>query len=317
MQHEIRVVEKLTFVTKLSVVPQWTQGQDGRVSEYLFVLFLERVWHLCKRERASSSTLEGAHNTALLVQELRKQLQDRHGFAADATSASTVCSDTPNVLETLVQFEQTATRAKTTNKFEECDKKWTIARSSLSGRKTSSLCCRNKVSSSGRSGYHSGLSRPCPCPSPVCGIVCRVRRNGPLKWMNTGDLVITGCVNFGDPGNGTSCEKKFNLSHRKCQDYRGTRFYTGDTVLVIKRWLNRVEEDVWTPGVDTSRPPVSMLTLTHHGHLCLCWWTPASCVTLVSNSRTWFLQHLSQLHEVACGHEERDSEVLRSWDLVK
>ena len=48
--------------------------------------------------------------------------------------------------------------------------------------------------------------------------------------------------------------------------YRGTRFYNKDCALVIKRWLNRVEEDAsgltfqeWTPDVDTSRPPVAML----------------------------------------------------------
>ena len=71
---------------------------------------------------------------------------------------------------------------------------------------------------------------------------------------------------FGDAGNGTSCEKQFNLDHRKCQDYRGTRFYNEDSALVIMRWLNRVEEDAsgltfqeWTPDVDTSRPPVAML----------------------------------------------------------
>ena len=71
---------------------------------------------------------------------------------------------------------------------------------------------------------------------------------------------------FGDAGNGTSCEKEFNLSHRTWEDYRGTRFYKGDCALVIKRWLNRVEEDVsgltfqeWTPDVDTSRTPVAML----------------------------------------------------------
>ncbi len=27
---------------------------------------------------------------------------------------------------------------------------------------------------------------------------------------------------FGDAGNGTSCERQFNLDHRKCEDYRGT-----------------------------------------------------------------------------------------------
>ena len=60
--------------------------------------------------------------------------------------------------------------------------------------------------------------------------------------------------------------RQFNLDHRKCEDYRGTRFYNKDSGLVIKRWLNRVEEDAsgltfqeWTPDVDTSRPPVSML----------------------------------------------------------
>ncbi len=48
---------------------------------------------------------------------------------------------------------------------------------------------------------------------------------------------------FGDAGNGTSCVKQFNLEHRKWEDYRGTRFYNKDCALVIKRWLNRVEED--------------------------------------------------------------------------
>jgi hypothetical protein len=52
--------------------------------------------------------------------------------------------------------------------------------------------------------------------------VSRLGRNGPLKRIHTGDL---------------------NLSHRKWEDYRGTRFYTGDSALVIKWWLNRVEED--------------------------------------------------------------------------
>ena len=60
--------------------------------------------------------------------------------------------------------------------------------------------------------------------------------------------------------------KQFNLEHRKWEDYRGTRFYNKDCALVIKRWLNRVEEDAsgltfqeWTPDVDTSRTPVAML----------------------------------------------------------
>jgi hypothetical protein len=42
------------------------------------------------------------------------------------------------------------------------------------------------------------------------------------------------------------------------EDYRGTRFNNKDSPVVIKRWLNRVEEDAsglpfqeWTPDVDT------------------------------------------------------------------
>ncbi len=61
----------------------------------------------------------------------------------------------------------------------------------------------------------------CPWRSPVCGVVCRLGRNGPLK----------------------DCEKQFNLDHHQCEDYRGTRVYNEDSALVIKRWLNRVEED--------------------------------------------------------------------------
>ena len=50
------------------------------------------------------------------------------------------------------------------------------------------------------------------------------------------------------------------------EDYRDTRFYNKDGVLVIKWWLNRVEEDEsgitfqeWTPDVETSRTPVDIL----------------------------------------------------------
>ncbi len=105
---------------------------------------------------------------------------------------------------------------------------------------------------------------------------------------------------FGDAGNDTSCERQFNLDHRKCEDYRGTLFYNKDSALVIKRCLNRVEEDAsgltfqeWTPDVDTSRSPVAML--------------------INSSELKCFLQHLRQL--LACTREERDYEVLRSWVL--
>jgi hypothetical protein len=71
---------------------------------------------------------------------------------------------------------------------------------------------------------------------------------------------------FGDAGDDTSCERQFNLGHHQYEDYRGTRFYIKDSVLVIKGWLNRVEEDEsgltfleWTSDVDTSRSPTAML----------------------------------------------------------
>jgi hypothetical protein len=103
------------------------------------------------------------------------------------------------------------------------------------------------------------------------------------------------------PGNCTSCEKEFNLSHHTWEDYRGTRFYKQD----------RVEDDAsgltfqeWTPDVDTSRPPVAMIINSSE--------LRAAGFKL---KEVLPLQHLRQLHVVACGHEERDCEVLRAWAL--
>jgi hypothetical protein len=58
------------------------------------------------------------------LQELLKQLQDRHvdcaeavaKKAADAASAATVNPDTPNVLQAMMKLEQAKARAKTANK---------------------------------------------------------------------------------------------------------------------------------------------------------------------------------------------------------
>jgi hypothetical protein len=73
---------------------------------------------------------------------------------------------------------------------------------------------------------------------------------------------------FGDAGNGTSCERQFNLGHRQCEDYRGTRFYNKDSALVIKRWLNDSTE--WRRIRQDSRSKSGRRTLTHHDHLSLC-----------------------------------------------
>jgi len=75
---------------------------------------------------------------------------------------------------------------------------------------------------------------------------------------------------FGDAGDGTSCEKKVQLDTPRlgASDYKGTRFYNGQQALVVKRWLNRVEEDAsgltfeeWNPTLDAdaSQPSVAML----------------------------------------------------------
>jgi hypothetical protein len=115
---------------------------------------------------------------------------------------------------------------------------------------------------------------------------------------------------FGDAGNVTSCAKQFNLSHHTWEDYMGKRFYKGDCALVIKRWLNRVEEDEsgltfeeWTPDVNTSRTHVAMLINSSE--------LRGAGFKLNGD----FFQHLRQLHVVTCGHEERDCEVLRTWTL--
>jgi hypothetical protein len=74
---------------------------------------------------------------------------------------------------------------------------------------------------------------------------------------------------------------------------RGTRFYNQDSALVIKRWLNRVEDDAsgltfqeWTPDVDTSRPPVTMMI--NSSDLCAAGFKPA-----LETVAPWWLAHKS------------------------
>jgi len=73
---------------------------------------------------------------------------------------------------------------------------------------------------------------------------------------------------FEDAGDGTSCENEFNLQARKWEDYKGTRFYDGEHAVVIKRWLNRVDEIASgltfgegdpTENVESSQMPVAMI----------------------------------------------------------
>ncbi len=188
-------------------------------------------------------------------------------------------------LQQLLQAKRTRTHDTTANDHEECDKKSSDDMDLADHRREATRIQNRRSIPLGSRGE---------VPTPQEG------KAGPLSilawglWdgLRTGVLAtvrgVWGCVQaraqwsteedthmrpdhhwlceFGDAGNGTSCESQFNLDHRKCEDYRGTRFYNKDSALVIKRRLNRVEEDAsgltfqeWTPDVDTSRPPVAML----------------------------------------------------------
>ena len=66
-------------------------------------------------------------------------------------------------------------------------------------------------------------------------------------------------LKFGKVAGSMSCvEKEFILGPRKCEEYKGRRFYNGDCTLVVDVWLHRVDEDVsgltfeeWDPSADT------------------------------------------------------------------
>jgi hypothetical protein len=101
-----------------------------------------------------------------------------------------------------------------------------------------------------------------------------------------------------------------SIDHRKSEDYRGTCFYNKDFTLVIKRWLNRVEEytsgltfQEWTPDVDSSRSPVAILINS----------SELRAAGFNLSSGKCFLQLLRQL--LTWAREERDCEVFRSWVL--
>ena len=73
---------------------------------------------------------------------------------------------------------------------------------------------------------------------------------------------------FGDAGDGTSVEKTFTLPRGKFEVYKGVRFYDGDSALVVKRWLHRVDEDAsgltfatWDPTADADpeAPPAELI----------------------------------------------------------
>ena len=69
------------------------------------------------------------------------------------------------------------------------------------------------------------------------------------------------------PGTMSCVEKKFELHTRKWEEYRVTRYYDGDSALVVELWLHRVADDLsgltfqeWDPSVgsDDTSAPVAM-----------------------------------------------------------
>ena len=58
-----------------------------------------------------------------------------------------------------------------------------------------------------------------------------------------------------------SIEKTFKLARRSWEVYKGVRFYDGEEVIVVKRWLHRLDEDAsaltfvdWDPSADELDP---------------------------------------------------------------
>ena len=170
------------------------------------------------------------------MQDLLKRLKEKHGKCAEALTKkaavdaqAAVVAHTPNVMQAMMLLQQARFRAKAAQdraKAIRPDHHW-LCEFGDAGNDTS--CEKQFNLDHHRPDHH---------------------------WL----------CEFGDAGNGTSCVKQFNLDHRKREDYRGTRFYNKECALVIKRWLNRVEEDPsgltfqeWTPDVDTSQTPLTML----------------------------------------------------------
>jgi hypothetical protein len=104
----MRDIEELVFVTKLSFVPVHKDKAEGFPATLSYALC--RWYDSCGKRQEQAFQLSRERTTLLTsLQELRKRLQDRHGFrcaeavakkaAADAASAVVVSPDTANVLQ--------------------------------------------------------------------------------------------------------------------------------------------------------------------------------------------------------------------------
>jgi hypothetical protein len=116
-------IRKLPFVTLLA--PVRAVGDKAEGFRVTLSCTLCRWYDICGKGQEQAVQLSRERTTLLAcLQELRKRLQDRHGFrcaeavakkaTVDAVSAVTVNPDAPNVLDAMVQLEQARTREKPT-----------------------------------------------------------------------------------------------------------------------------------------------------------------------------------------------------------
>ena len=68
-------------------------------------------------------------------------------------------------------------------------------------------------------------------------VVRELKRAKPGTW---GYVFKFGTV----PGRMTCVEKKLEIQTRKWEEYKGTRYYDGDRVLVVELWFHRVTDDL-------------------------------------------------------------------------
>jgi hypothetical protein len=125
MQHEMRAIEELVFVTKLSFVPAHKDKAQGFRATLSCALC--RWYDSCGKGQEQAVQLSRDRKSELAcLQELLKRLQDRHvdcaealakTAAADAVSAATVSPDPPNVLQAMMQLRQAKSRAEAANKL--------------------------------------------------------------------------------------------------------------------------------------------------------------------------------------------------------
>ena len=92
MQHEMRAIEELVFVTKLSFVPAHKDKAQGFRSTLSCALC---KWHdNCGKGQEQAVQLSRERTTLLAcLQELRKRLQDRHGFRCAQAVAKKAAAD--------------------------------------------------------------------------------------------------------------------------------------------------------------------------------------------------------------------------------